>query len=144
MAELFLLGRQVSQIVLVGRDLERDPLDDPHTVAFDCGTLTGVVGDQPHLANAQLRQDLGPDAVITLVRRKSEPVVRLDGIETLLVMNRVGAHLVLEADSSPFLPHVEHDTASRLVDHLHCGTQLLTTIAAQGPCLLYTSPSPRD
>src|SRR5262245_39746079 len=91
--ELLLLRAQVLQVLLVRLDLERDAVDDGEAVALDAGPLARVVGDEPHAAYAEVAQDLRADAVVAHVGRKAELLVGLDGVEALLVLERVGADL---------------------------------------------------
>ena len=77
-------------------------------------------------------QDLGADAVVAQVGREAEALVGLDRVEPLLVLEPVGADLVLEPDAAPFLSHVEQHAAALGVDHLHGGLELLAAVAALG------------
>src|SRR5712692_9560083 len=65
--------------------LERDSLDDLETVAADRHVLGRIVRHQPHLPDAQVAQDLAPDAVVADVRRKSELLVGRDGVVALVL-----------------------------------------------------------
>ncbi len=49
-------------------------------VALQADHLFGVVGHQAHLADAQVHQDLGPDAVVAQVRLEPQLLVGLDGV----------------------------------------------------------------
>ena len=129
-SELFFLGAQIVEIVLVGFDLERHPLDDLDAVATDARALARVVREDPDLLNAEIGENLGADAVVAKVRAEAELMIRLDGIEALLILEFVGLDLVLEADAATFLPHVENDPGTRLRDHPHRGIELLAAIAA--------------
>src|SRR5262249_35806455 len=129
-AELLLLGAEILEILLVRLDLERHALDDLQTVALDAGALAGVVRDDAHLAHAEVAQDLRADAVVAEIRREAEPLVGLDRVETLLILQPVGLDLVLQPDAAAFLPHVEEYAAALGLDHLHRGLELLAAVAA--------------
>src|SRR5262249_20204865 len=75
-AHLLALRRQVTAVVLVGRDLDRHALDDAQPVAVDPDHLLGVVRQQPDLPHAEVDQDLCADAVVPQVRAEAEPLVR--------------------------------------------------------------------
>src|SRR4051794_10442912 len=85
-AELVLLGLQVAAVVEVGRDLDGHALDDAQAVAVDADDLLGVVGEDAQLADAQVVEDLGADAVVPQVGAEAEAVVGLDGVEALLLL----------------------------------------------------------
>ena len=77
MPKLVLLRLQVLAVIVVRFYLERNPLDDLDSIAFDAGTLAGIVRDEPHVSNSQIHQDLGSDPVITLVRREPQSVTAI-------------------------------------------------------------------
>ena len=102
MAELFLLRAQIVQVVRVGLDLERDAFDDLDAVAADAGSLARVVRQDPDLRDAEIRQDLGTDPVVTEIRPEAQAVVGLDGVETFPILQLIGLDLVLESGCSGF------------------------------------------
>jgi len=54
MAQLVLLGVEIVLVVLVWRDLDRDPLDDSETVAIKPDHFLGVIGQEPNPPNSQV------------------------------------------------------------------------------------------
>ena len=58
-----------------------------------------------------MAEDLRADAVVALVGLEAQPLVGLDGVEAL-VLQRVGAQLVGEADAAPFLVQVQQHAAA--------------------------------
>src|ERR1700732_1000662 len=74
-AQLFLLGPQVAAVVLVGGDLDGHALDDAQVVALHAADFLGVVGQQADVADAEIDEDLGADAVVAQVGAETEPLV---------------------------------------------------------------------
>ena len=69
--------------------------------------------------DAEVDEHLRPDAVLARVGGEAELDVRLDGVPAL-VLERVGADLVAEADAAAFVPPQVHDHAGAFVgDQLH-------------------------
>ena len=130
-AELFLLGPQIVQIVGVRLDLEGYAFDDLDTVATDARPLARVVRQDPDLRHAKIGEDLGAHAVVAQIGSEAEPVIRFDRVEAFLVLELVGLDLVLEADPATFLAHVEDDPRALFRDHPHSGIELLAAVAAE-------------
>jgi len=63
-------------------------------------------GQQHHAADAEVAQDLRPDAVIALVGFEPEALVCLDRVESL-VLQLVGSDLVGQSDAPAFLIKLE-------------------------------------
>ena len=82
----------------VGLTSKGNALHDLEPVAPDRDVLGGVVGHQPHLANAEVPEDLAPHPVVADVGRKTELLVRRDRVVPL-VLELVRLELVEEADS---------------------------------------------
>ena len=80
MAHTILLRLHVEGVMLIGLDLQRKRLDDFEAVAFEAYALDGVVGEQAHLLDAELLEDLSADAVVTFVSLVTEVEVRFDGV----------------------------------------------------------------
>ncbi len=74
----------------------------------------------------EIGQDLGADAVVAEVGREAERLVGLDGV-LALILQLVGADLVVQADPPPFLLEVHDDAALLGLDH---GQRLLQLRAA--------------
>ena len=112
-------------------DLERHAARDLEAVALEAGALGRVVGHQADAREAEVREDLRADAVVAQVRCKAELDIGLDRVAPL-VLQRVGAHLVGEADAAAFLAHVEHDALPLCLDLLQGERELLAAVAAHG------------
>ena len=54
-------------------------------VALQAGDLLRVVREEADLREAQVDEDLRADAVVAQVRREAEDLVRLDGVEALVL-----------------------------------------------------------
>ena len=65
------------------------------------------------MADAEVAQDLGTDAVVTEVFLEAELEVGLNGVASA-VLQRVGADFVGEADTAAFLVHVDDDALHAL------------------------------
>ena len=83
MSQLFLLGAQIIAIPLVGRNLDRDALDDAKPIAIQADHLLGVVGEESNLPDAQIDENLRADAVMAQVGAKAQTLIRLYGIQSL-------------------------------------------------------------
>ena len=125
----FLLGLHVEGVVFVGLDLERDALHDLKAIGLEADALDGVIAHQAHLADAELLEDLRPDAVVTFVGLVPEVEVGIDGVEALF-LELVGAYLLHQTDATALLVEVDDEAAALLLDELHGLVQLLAALAA--------------
>src|SRR5919201_3572354 len=98
-AKLLFLGLQVAGVVRIGIDLERHLLDDLEPDALDAMVFARIVGEDPHLANAEVVEDLGADAVVALVDRQPERLVRFNRVHAG-VLQGVSPQLVAESDTA--------------------------------------------
>jgi hypothetical protein len=64
MAELFLLGAQLADIILARRHLQGDAIDDLKAIAFEADDFARIVGQKAHASYAERAQNLGTDAII--------------------------------------------------------------------------------
>src|SRR5215203_2485685 len=103
--QLLLLRLEVAAGVIGRRDLERQPFDDGELVALDADQLARIVRQQAHRTDPEILQDLDADAVVALIGLETEPLVRLDGVESL-ILQLVGANLVGQPDSPPLLVEI--------------------------------------
>src|SRR5262249_14699201 len=69
-AQLRFLRLQIAGIVLVLGHLDRHTLDHVKAIPFQAANLARIVRKQTDLANAEILQDLRPDAVIPQVGAK--------------------------------------------------------------------------
>src|ERR671937_637781 len=131
MSELPLLRREVLLVLRTRRHLERDALDhlEPR---IERDELVRVVREDPRFAHAEVEQDLDTDAVLALIRLEAELLVRLDGVEPL-ILERVRPELVHEADAATLLPQVEQHATAFLRDAVEGGVELVAAIAAERP-----------
>src|SRR6202012_5429012 len=124
------LGHQIPDVLRIGAHRQRHPLDDMQPVAVQADSLGGVVGQQPHRADPEVDQDLGPGAVVACVGGQSELEVGVDGV-VAGVLQLIGLQLVHQADAATFMAtHVEHHAAAFARDHRHRGVQLRAAVAA--------------
>src|SRR5437667_216141 len=130
-AELRLLGPEVIDVAGMRHHLERRTRDDVDPVRLEPDELLRVVGEQPHAPDAEVAQDLRPDAVVPEVFLEAELEVRLDRVASL-VLERVRADLVGEPDAAPLLVQVHDDTPSGGRDLLERLPELVATIAPFG------------
>src|SRR4051794_39031993 len=80
-AEPALLRAQVADVLEGRLGRQRDALDDLEAEAGEACVLGRVVRHQPHLADAEVAEDLRADAVAAGVGREAELEIRLDGVE---------------------------------------------------------------
>src|SRR6185503_1972213 len=128
MAHLVALGVEVRAVRRVRLDLDRDALDDLESVQRDAGLLR-VVREDARAAHAEVHEDLDADPVLAVIRLEAEALVRLDRVETL-ILQRVGAQLVHEADAATLLPQVEEHAAALIRDARERGVHLRAAVAA--------------
>src|SRR5579863_95059 len=93
------------------------------------GDLLRVVGQDADAGQPKIDQDLCPDAVVTQVRRKAQPQVGLDGVESLF-LELVCAQLVEKADPAALLAEVQQDAGALRLDHRKRRLELLAAVAA--------------
>ena len=106
MAELLLLGPEVSDVAAPRRHLERHALDDVDAVALQPGDLARVVGQEPDALDAEIAQDLRADPVVARILLEPELQVGLDGVPPA-VLERLRPDLVREPDAASLLVHVD-------------------------------------
>src|SRR5690242_7319212 len=73
--------------------------------------LLRIVGHQTDGIEADHRQHARGDAVQPLVAFEAEPLVRLDGVESL-ILQAIGAEFVDEADAAALLGEIKQDAAA--------------------------------
>jgi hypothetical protein len=128
-AKLELFGLEVAGVVLVGREVNGELLDDLEAVALEADDLARVVGHEPDPADAEVKEDLGAEAVVSEVHGEAELEVGFDGVEALL-LELVGVELGWEADAASLLAHVEEDAAAFGFDAGEGGVELASAVAA--------------
>src|SRR5262249_51179408 len=128
-AHLLLLGAQVRD-VLVGRPgPRRHPVDDLEAVSLEAPVLGRVVRHDPHCRDPEVDEDLRPDPVLARVDREAELYVGLDGVAPL-VLERVRAQLVTEADPAALVPtQVDDDALVLFGDAFEREVELQSAIA---------------
>src|SRR6202040_1337399 len=89
-----------------------------------------IVGQQLHLADAEIAQNLRADSVIAQVLVKAEMQIRLDRVHPV-VLQRISPNLVAEPDSAALLVKINHDSAIRRHDSLERFLQLLAAVASR-------------
>ena len=100
------LGLQIVCVEPRPPDLQRHPLDHLEPAAVHHRHLRRVVGDQPQPLEPHRPQHVGPDTKIPLVILEPQPMVRLHGIEPL-ILQRIGPHLVSEPDPPSLLVQIK-------------------------------------
>jgi len=119
MAESIPLGDQIANVLLARTHDERHPFNDVEPESAQPDNLAGVVGQQSDARQPEIREYLRTDPVVTQVRLKPQRDIGLYRIEPP-VLQGIRPQLVLDADTSPLLPHVEHHAPALPGDHLHC------------------------
>src|SRR6476661_4786714 len=99
-SEFILLRLEVMQVILVRSDLDRHALDDAQSVTLQPDHLARVVCQQADVAHAEVVEDLGADTVLAQVGGVAEALVRLDGVQALLLLQLVRLQFGQEADAA--------------------------------------------
>ena len=110
------LGTQVVLVVRVGDVLDRDLLAHRQAVALQAADLLRVVREDADRAQAEVDEDLRPDAVVAQVGGQAELEVGLDGVQSAL-LQLVGPQLVEQADPAALLGEVQQDAVALALDH---------------------------
>src|SRR5205823_1973153 len=129
-AELVALGAEVLAVLGVRGNLDRYALDDGEAVPFHPRALGRIVGEQAQVLEAEVDQDLRAYAVVAQIGFEPQRRVRLDGVHAE-VLQPVRADLVVQSDPASFLPKIDEDAASFLLDHRHRHIELRTAVTAQ-------------
>src|SRR5687767_6590196 len=90
MPQLVFLGLEVFAGGFAGGNLERNGFGYGEPVTLQADELARVVGQQSHRLDAEVAENLGADAVVTLIGLEAKALVRFDRVETL-VLQLVGA-----------------------------------------------------
>ena len=113
--------------VRIGTD--GDALYDLQSVSLQPHDLARVVGEEADFFDSEISQDLGASAVVAEVGRKTEFLVGLDGVESLL-LKLVGMDFGGKSDAATLLTHVDKDSVA-VFGNLSEGTvKLAAAIAA--------------
>src|SRR5262245_1952163 len=129
-AELVALGVEIAPVLVVREHLDRHLLDDRQAVRLDPLHLARIVREEPDGGQAEVGEDLVPEAVLARVRREAELDVRLDRVEALL-LQLVGAELVQEPDAPALLGHVQKHAVVLPADLSERLLELLAAVAAE-------------
>src|SRR5690606_5550841 len=124
------LRLQVAAVVSRGRDLDRLAPRDLEAVPFEPHDLARIVREDPDRAQPQVEEDLSADPEVAQIRLEAEGLVRLHRV-LALVLERVRADLVREADPAALLLQVDDGAFPLLLDPTHRGVELLAAIAAK-------------
>ena len=111
MPEFSRLGRQVTVIILIALDDDRNAFDDFQTHQFDRIDLARVVGHQAQCANPELFQHRLAKTIIALIGFKAQFLVCLDRVGAA-VLQTVCVNLVDQADAAPFLAQVQQNATT--------------------------------
>lgn len=130
MPELRLLRADITLVFLAHGHRKRHAFADGNTVLRERVELRRVVAHQPHRRHAEDPEDRGGGVVFTGIVGQAEVEVRLDGVAPLL-LQRVSANLVAQADPAPFMPaQIQQHAAVFGRDVAQCEIELLAAVAA--------------
>jgi len=90
------------RIMRVRRDFERQPFLDRYAGGLKTFNLFRIVGEQPHVGNAQQFKHAGRDRKIACINGKAQSGVGIDGIKPL-ILKRIGTEFVDQANAPAFL-----------------------------------------
>src|SRR5215471_13865893 len=131
MSQFFLFRPKVVDVAVPRLDFQGDALDDTQAIALEADDLRRVVGQQAQFLDAQITQDLCPDAVVPEIIFETQLEISLYGIETL-VLQRIGLDLVRQPDPSALLMHIDEHAFALAADEIKGETNLIATITALG------------
>lgn len=123
-------GLQIAQVVGIRHHFDRNVADNLQAVSLQADTLDGIVSEEFHLLDAELAQNLGSAAIVTLVGLEAEVYVGFHRVEAFF-LQFIGGNLVHQSDAAAFLLHIYHDALAFLVNLLHSLVELFATVAAQ-------------
>ena len=115
MTHFIFLCFQVKFVELLRYHFNGNPFRNFYTEAFKTVNLFGIVREQAEFPGTQVLEDLRANPVFTQIRGEAELFVRFYRV-VAPILERIGLELVDQADTAPFLTHVEKDTAPFLVD----------------------------
>src|SRR6516225_9139938 len=111
-------------------DLAGNPFDDLDAGGGERAHLAWIIGQQPNARDAKVVKDRGRQAEIPEVRLEPERMIGLDRVDAG-VLQLVSLQLGHQADATPFLILIDHQSAALLGDRLHGKLELAAAIAAQ-------------
>ena len=94
MSHFVALCLKVAQVVWIGRRLDGDLLNDGETIGLETDALFGIVGQEAHLAQAEIVQHLSANAVVARVGGMAQRVVGFDRVEPFALLQLVRFELV--------------------------------------------------
>jgi hypothetical protein len=120
MAHSVTLRPQIADIFRSAQTRQPDSFDDLDAVTAEPSVLCRIVRHQAYVANAEMRKDLGADAVASRVHREPLGDVGVDCIHALILQG-VSTDLVCQTDASALMTTQIHDSATPLTrDGLQC------------------------
>ena len=122
------LGLEITLIVLVWHNFDRYIFYDFQIVCFETYALYRIVGEQTHFVYTEMTEHLCTATIVALVWLETEMGIGVNGIVAFF-LKLVGCNLVHQTDAASFLLHVDNNSLSSLVYHLHGFVKLLTAVA---------------
>jgi hypothetical protein len=133
MSEFIALCPQVVCVFGVCENLNRNAIHNREPVTAEPVVLCWVVRHYTNVGHPEVGKDLRANSILATIHRQAQLHVGLHGVTTL-VLQRISAHFVSEANATPFLAsQINDDAAAGLCDFTHCKVQLRAAIASQGP-----------
>ena len=124
------LGHHITLVEAVGGDFDGDILNDFEAETLQSDTLDGIVGQEPHLANTKLTEDFRANAIIPLVGVETKMHIGIHSVHTFF-LEFVSLDFVEQTNAPALLVHIEEDALASLVNLLHCGVELVATVATE-------------
>src|SRR5208337_2502642 len=103
----------------------------PEAVAAQALQLARIVGQQPHLADSQVAQDLRADPIVAQVLLEAQLEVGLDRVQSA-ILQRVGPDLVAQSDPAALLMEIDNHAGVGRQDPVDRFVQLLPAVASRG------------
>ncbi len=130
MSHLQFFAFKIALVELVRLHLNGHLINKGESVSFKTHHLLGIVRQEPHFLNADSRQYLGTDAVVSHICVEAELFICLDRVKAL-VLQCISFQFVHQADPPPFLPEIDNNARAFIVHHFHCAVQLSPAITTK-------------
>src|SRR5208337_2033980 len=108
---------------------DRHPCNHSEPITFKTHDFFRIIGKKFDLADAEVPDNLRTNAIIPEIGLETKREVRLYCV-LAFVLKFVSLELAFQADSAPFLPHIENHAFACFIYHLHGVMKLLAAVAA--------------
>src|SRR5262245_55648085 len=132
MAEFVLLCQKITLGSVGGWDFNGDSFDHCDSCLLDSLHFSGVVRHEPQTADTEIAEHFETKFVISVICFKTQMLVRLNRVHSLVLLKLVGAEFVDQADAAAFLQLINQNSASLFSDGTLGKLELIAAIAPAG------------